>query len=111
MSKKATFESEGFHSIGPIDAIPDGEGKSLQIDGVDVAVFRDGSEIYAMDDHCPHAGAPLGAGGLNNGHVICPFHGWVFNMKTGACPTAPNRPVQTFQTRIDSGEGFVKVSS
>lgn len=110
MSDTPSDSAEGFYSVGPIESIPDGCGKSLKIEGIDVAVFRSGEEFFAMDDHCPHQGAPLGAGGISEGHVICPFHGWVFDAKTGACPTAPNRPVEVFQTRIVNGEGFVKVS-
>ncbi len=41
--------------------------------------------LYAIDDYCPHQGASLGMGDCINGrHVLCPYHQWAFDLKTGA---------------------------
>ena len=64
--------------------IPLGEARVFRVDGRDVAVFRCRSgEVFATSAECPHRGGPL-ADGLVGGHsVICPLHGFVFDLRTG----------------------------
>ena len=62
------------------------------------------ANVYAIDDRCPHRGGPLGAGTLENGEVVCPLHGWAFDLKTGACRSGPDRPVKTYPVRVVDGQ-------
>ncbi|KAF8056873.1 ddmC [Scenedesmus sp. PABB004] len=64
------------------------DGKPLGVDllGSRVTLFRDGNRVVALDDTCPHRGAPLSEGWLasgpsTGGHtcVVCPYHGWAFD--------------------------------
>jgi len=55
-------------------------------------VFNDGGTIYAAVDVCPHKGAPLSAGSFEDGVVVCPLHGWEFDVRTGACVSMPDWP-------------------
>jgi nitrite reductase (NADH) small subunit len=73
-----------LHQLGPLDTIPVGEARVYRVEGKDVAVFRCRSgEIFAASAACPHRGGPL-ADGLVGGHsVICPMHGFVFDLRTG----------------------------
>jgi nitrite reductase (NADH) small subunit len=75
------------HALGPIDAIPLGEARVFQVDGRDIAIFRSRSgEVFATNAACPHRGGPL-ADGLVGGHsVVCPLHGFVFDLRTGEAP-------------------------
>jgi nitrite reductase (NADH) small subunit len=76
-----------LHQLGPIDRIPLGEARVYRVDGKDVAVFRCRTgEVFATSAECPHRGGPL-ADGLVGGHsVICPMHGFVFDLRTGEAP-------------------------
>ena len=53
-------------------------------------VFNDGGELSAAVDMCPHKGAPLSAGGFDEGIVVCPLHGWEFDVRTGECVSMPD---------------------
>ena len=66
--------------------LPEGEGRQLVLAGRSVAVFRDGGRVFAIDGICPHAGAPLGPGPIEEGHVVCPWHGFRFRLADGASP-------------------------
>ena len=72
------------HSLGPIDQIPVGEARVFRVDGRAIAVFRCRSgDLFAAGAECPHRGGPL-ADGLIGGHaVICPLHGYLFDLLTG----------------------------
>ena len=78
--------------LGSIDQIPLGEGRVFRLDSRDIAVFRcRNGEVHATDATCPHRGGPLADGLVGNHSVICPLHGFAFDLRTGeaagqACP-------------------------
>jgi nitrite reductase/ring-hydroxylating ferredoxin subunit len=81
--------------------------KRVSIPGRDIALFRIGDEVFALDDQCPHKGAPLSAGHVEDGCVTCPFHGWHFDVRTGACADVPARPAAVIPLRIQDGQVFL----
>lgn len=88
--------------IGPIDQIPRGEGRAFEIDGRRIAVFHTRSgEVYAVDAVCPHRGGPLADGLLGGTVVVCPLHGWKFELTTGATPNG-SCAVQPYATSLNA---------
>lgn len=78
--------------LGPLEAIPPGEGRNFIVEGTEIAVFRTrAGEVYATQAHCPHRGAPLADGLVGGGRVVCPFHGYSFELSTGE-PAMPSCP-------------------
>lgn len=93
------------------DALQEGQGQSVRLENRALAVFKHEGNFYVMDDECPHVGAPLGNGWLENGQVICSFHGWAFDLKTGACSNCPGRPVKTYPTRVENGKVHIEIEN
>ena len=80
--------------------IPPGSAKAVSIEGRWFALFHDPDDgFHATDDLCPHQGASLGEGTYYEGRVICPWHGWVFDVRTGACLRVPGIEVACYATR------------
>jgi nitrite reductase/ring-hydroxylating ferredoxin subunit len=74
--------------------------------GDEVAVFNVGGEYYAIENFCPHKGAPL-SDGVICGHVVeCSLHGWQFDVRTGECLTVPER-IKTY--KVTNEDGLLKV--
>ena len=71
------------HPVALLSAIPVGSGQGFTIAGKHIALFNVDGKIHAMDDTCPHAGAPLAGGTLHGCVVNCPWHGWPFDVTTG----------------------------
>ncbi|AOB30838.1 dioxygenase [Bordetella sp. H567] len=66
--------------------------KAVRLMGQDFVVFRDEDGRYGMlDRDCPHRGADLAGGRLENGGLRCAFHGWLFDVK-GSCLATPGEP-------------------
>lgn len=74
------------HRLGPVEAIPLGEGRAFAVDGEQIAVFRlrDGT-LRAMDAVCPHAGGPLADGQVDDVKIVCPLHNYLFSLTDGSC--------------------------
>jgi nitrite reductase (NADH) small subunit len=72
-------------TLGPVEDIPVGEGRTYAVEGRQIAVFRlrDGS-LRALAAVCPHRGGPL-ADGLTDGQVVvCPLHNFTYDLQTGS---------------------------
>jgi NAD(P)H-dependent nitrite reductase small subunit len=91
---------ESWVTVARAEGIPAGQGRTVRVGELEVAVFNDGGEFFAMDGVCPHQGASLGDGLLHEGRVICPRHHWVFELRTGRCPRDSHEPVPTFPARL-----------
>ena len=90
--------------------IPPGEGRAVRVDGRWVALFHDPERGFlAIDDTCPHQGASLGEGIFHDGRVICPWHGWVFDARSGACVRVPGISVACYATRRDGDDVLVEL--
>lgn len=84
------------------------EGKSVIAaleDGREIAVFNIGGEFFALENRCPHMEGPLGEGELEGCMVTCPWHGWQFDVKTGACQNMPGDDAK--KIRVSVQDGFV----
>jgi 3-phenylpropionate/trans-cinnamate dioxygenase ferredoxin subunit len=91
--------------------IPDGQGKTIHVDGHAIAVFRIGNEFYAIDDACTHADASLGSGEVEAEErcVLCPLHGAKFDLVSGAAKTLPAyEPVKAYPVHETDGKLFVE---
>ena len=72
-------------NLGPLENVPLGEGRVYQVDGNNIAVFRARSgQWHAVQAQCPHRGGPLVDGLVGGSTLICPLHGWKFDLSTGA---------------------------
>jgi nitrite reductase (NADH) small subunit len=71
-------------TLGSLDAIPEGEGRTFVVGERRLAVFRarDGA-LFATQAECPHRQGPLADGLLGSGTLICPLHSLKFDLATG----------------------------
>lgn len=72
-----------------------------------LAFMRLDGVVHAFNNSCPHAASPLSGGLLRNGTVTCGRHGWVFDVRSGACHTNPAYRLRRYATR--EVDGWVEV--
>lgn len=85
------------------------EGKGIVVDADDkrIALFRDGGDVFALDETCPHRGGPLHEGLIRDGVVACPWHLWRFDLRSGCSPVNPLSKVRTYPARIEGDDVLV----
>lgn len=99
-------EAEGLEPLIRPEAIGEGTGRTVRVNDIEVAVFKCQGRLYAIQNRCPHEGAPLAGGVVEGDEILCPLHAYRFNLRTGACSTDPSLKATTF--RLTSvGEGFM----
>ena len=69
--------------------------------------FASANRFHAIDNLCPHQGGPLAEGWVNNGEVICPLHGWEFNLENGT--TTMGAPVAVHKVQIEGNDVQVAI--
>ena len=97
---------------GRVSDFADGQRILLEVEGREVFVFEREGRFYAFQNICPHMGGPVGEGILMGKveavldedkrqvrerfstteiHLVCPWHGWEFDIETGRCAALPDR--------------------
>ena len=75
----------------------------------DIAIVRVADEVFALSNVCRHAFAPLAEGFVDGHGLVCPWHGWRYDVRDGTTDH-PNADVRTYPTVVRDGEVLVMVS-
>lgn len=94
--------------IGKLADLVPGTGKVVEVAGVEVAVFRIGEDVVAVENQCPHAGGPLAEGTVEGNVVTCPWHSWSFDLCTGCSIKPAGKKLRGFEAYLDEGNVFIK---
>lgn len=100
-----------FHAVCRVSELADGEGKTVQACNKLIAVFCDKGRYFAIDDVCPHMGASLSGGHLENGVVTCPWHAWRFRVSDGTWADNPRIKIGSYPVQIQGDEIQVAVEN
>ncbi len=80
--------------------VPAGRGKVMTVRGRVIALFNVEGSFHAVDNTCPHRGGPLGEGILEGTVVTCPWHGWEFDVCSGASPRNPRVSIRCIPLEV-----------
>lgn len=105
--RSEAFRDEEYFYAAEVEEIPNSYALIVDIEGRQVALFRLGDGIFALENFCPHRGGPIGEGLVGDGRVTCPWHEWMFEIRTGACTFNPSAVVRRFPVAVRDGRVFV----
>jgi nitrite reductase (NADH) small subunit len=95
---------------GVAEAPKAGEAMETDAAGVGICLANVGGELSAIDNWCPHRGAPLGQGWVEGEAVVCPWHSWAFNTKTGLAEYPAHERVEVFPLRVEGDDVLVDIA-
>src|SRR5262245_61080811 len=92
--------------VASLADVAEGTPTLVEAEGTPIVLVRAGERVYACNDICTHQGGPLSEGRLTGTRLACPWHGWMFDVKTGQC-VMPSRggAVPSYPTRVDEAGG------
>jgi 3-phenylpropionate/trans-cinnamate dioxygenase ferredoxin subunit len=95
--------------IGPVSDFSESAKTCVTVADKPLVICHIDDQWFSVLNICPHAGLPLGDGELRGSILTCPFHGYTYNVRTGANIDFPTEepPVSTFAIKVDSGQVFV----
>ena len=97
-----------FERACSLDEFRDGEAIGAKIGDQEVAIARDGDEIFAVEDICSHAAVALSEGEVEGCTVECWLHGSRFDLRTGKPTGLPaTEPVPVFPTQISGDDVLI----
>ena len=100
-----------YHELCPAADFEEGQSKPFSVDGTHLAVFLYQGKHYAVDNRCPHMGYPMSEGSVRDGILICHWHHWEFDLKTGGCFLTSGDDLKSFPVEIrDDGNLYVGLS-
>ncbi len=101
---------DGFTKVCTFEELKEQEGRRFIIDDVELALFKLEGKVYALSNVCPHQHTTMIYDGfIEHGCVICPVHGWMFDLQTGNTPTG-RKGLDTYETRILDNYVYAKFS-
>ena len=95
--------------VGNVQDIPEGQGKEVTVDGRKLALFKTNDKVFALADHCLHRGGPLSLGELDGPTVTCPWHGWKYDVRTGAFEIIPTLRVKSYKVEQKGDEIYIEL--
>jgi nitrite reductase (NADH) small subunit len=117
-------------AVARLSELDDGDYRVYAVDEFEVGIFRLGDRVIAYRNDCPHAGGPVCQGkifhrieealapgmksaGLRHSkrrNVVCPWHGYEFDIETGCHPGDPNLRLTPVKVAVRDGEIYVEVA-
>jgi nitrite reductase (NADH) small subunit len=87
----------------------EGQGREVTVEGRRLAIFKANGGYFALANNCLHRGGPLSDGELNDYKVTCPWHGWKYDVRTGAFDIIPTLKVKAYRVEEKDGDLFIEI--
>ena len=87
-------------TVAKVADIPVGGSVVVNLLQRDIAVFNVKGQFFAIDDFCPHMGASLSGGYVEDGCVACPWHYWRFRLADGTWADNPKQKIGSYPVHV-----------
>ena len=85
------------------------EAKEFTVGDKTICIANVDGKFAAMDNVCIHRGGPLGQGLVEEGKLVCPWHGWQYDPATGAAAHNPAAKVAVYSVNIEGDDVLVEM--
>ena len=100
---------DGYTRICSITDLSEHEGKRFLANDYEIAIFKIKGEIFALSNKCPHKHtAQIYEGFIEEGCVVCPAHGWMFDLRTGKTRTG-EKGLIAYEAKILDNDVYIKL--
>lgn len=98
-----------FVKVGSLSDLPEGSVMEARAGDCVLAVCRVEGRFYALAGECPHRGGPLGHGAMDGHRVVCPWHLWEFDCRTGEYDRDPSLKQPAFAARAEGEDILIEL--
>ncbi len=105
-----TAAMSSFVKLGSRSQMPaNGEAREFPCGDKTLCIANVNGELAALDNSCFHRGGPLGQGVVDHGKVVCPWHGWAYDPKTGVAEHKPDAKVAVYPLKVEGDDVLVEI--
>ena len=91
--------------------LAEGKMRAVRVKGRPVLLARVGGQVFAVSNLCPHEGCAFQGGILTGYIVMCPCHGWKFDVRSGQYMEIPQVKLECYRCKIESGKIHVEIQT
>jgi len=103
------MNKDGFVFSIKESELKDGQMKAVRVKGKHILLVRQGGEVFGLSNRCPHMGCTFEGGLLRDYLVMCPCHGWKFDIRNGQYTENAQTTLQTYLCKIENGKIFIEI--
>lgn len=96
--------------VAKLSEVPPMGKKQVSVAGQEILLVNLKGVIYAVENECPHQGAPLSGAMVKDTYLSCPRHGYRFELKDGSCKEHPEFVLKTWPVRLDGDDIIVDLA-
>jgi 3-phenylpropionate/trans-cinnamate dioxygenase ferredoxin subunit len=100
---------DGFFATIKDAELAEGKMHAVRIRGNPILLTKVDGQVYGVSNRCPHMGCELQGGILSGYVVMCPCHGWKFDIRTGQYTENPLTSLTTYQCKVENGKVLVEI--
>ncbi len=100
---------QGFVSCIKERDIKDGQMKAIRVKGRPILLIRKGDQYFGLSNRCPHMGCSFEGGILREYKLMCPCHGWKFDVRNGAYEENKEIVLTSYPCKIQNGKVYIKL--
>lgn len=102
---------EGFTKLCRLSELKENEGRKFIVDETEIALIKSNGDVFALDNICPHQHAGIIYDGfVEEGCIVCPAHGWMFDLRTGCLKTG-TRGLRSYEVKVIDKHVYVKAEN
>jgi nitrite reductase/ring-hydroxylating ferredoxin subunit len=100
--------SEDWVRVAAVGDVSSNSGIRVTIGTKSIALFLVDEAYYAVQNNCPHRGAPLFCSDIDDQSVICIEHAWRFSLVDGKCfSMGPESALMTWDVKVDGDDIYL----
>lgn len=103
------MRENNFVACAKENEIKEGQMKPVRVAGRPILLVRYGGQIFGISNRCPHEGCSFERGILREYFVMCPCHGWKFDIRNGEYVENKGIVLATYQCKIQNGKVYVEI--
>ena len=89
--------------------IPEGERKMVEVDDLSIGIFHHKGGWYALKNSCLHRGGPVCEGTLEGDELVCPWHGYRYNITDGTLLSDTSANLEMYDVELKDGQVHLKI--
>jgi nitrite reductase/ring-hydroxylating ferredoxin subunit len=100
-----------YTKVARISQLEPGWVVEVQIKGRPYALCNVDGKVYCLGGECACTGGPLGFGRMQDGKLVCPWHGWRYDHRTGVMEYDESISIPTYPVKLAGDDIYVDAGS